>query len=454
MWFNSLDYLFFFLIVFSFYWIVPSLFKKYILLFASFFFYAYWDLSFFFHFLGTTIFSYGIVYLLRKEKKKSIMIIGVGLNLFNLIFFKYSQSFINGILSIPGNEDLFFVSFPKIILPLAISFYTFQIIAFIVDTYRKDTDGIGFIDFILFIFFFPQLIAGPIMRHTDFFYQLDKVNMNWKDTQEAILRILSGVFKKVLIADQMAKLIHPIWSNPASNSGVDIFLAVIGFSVQVYSDFSGYTDIARGSALLLGYRIPENFKSPYFSISFSELWSRWHITLSTWLRDYLFIPLGGSRVTQIRLYFNTLIVMSLGGLWHGDTYTFFLWGLIHGTLLILERKWGTIQTRSSIINYLSGWIIVTIGWLIGALMFRSGNWETFVSMVGAMNNPGKVNIYWQTFLEITILCYGIQFLELKNFFSEAIKWNKMAMIFILSTVMYFAIARIKIQQDQFIYFQF
>ncbi|NCN08760.1 MAG: MBOAT family protein [Leptospira sp.] len=454
MWFNSLDYLLFFLVVYTIYWSVPSFLKKYILLFASFFFYAYWNLAFFFHFLGTTIFSYAIVSLLRKEKKKSILLIGVGANLLNLIFFKYSQSFINGILSIPGNEDLFFTSLPKIILPLAISFYTFQIIAFIVDTYRTDTDGIGFIDFILFIFFFPQLIAGPIMRHSDFFHQLGKVELKLADTQEALLRIISGVFKKVLIADQMARIINPIWNDPTSSSGSEIFLAIIGFSVQVYSDFSGYTDIARGSALLLGYRIPENFRSPYFSLSFSELWSRWHITLSTWLRDYLFIPLGGSRVTNTRLYFNTLVVMSLGGLWHGDTYTFFLWGLIHGTFLILERRWGVINTRNKLFNSCMGWVLVTIGWLIGALMFRSGNWETFSAMMSSMTNPGKVKIYWQTFIELSLLCYAIQFLELKNFFQEKIKFNQTALILILSVVMYFAIVRIKIQQDQFIYFQF
>lgn len=455
MWFNSLDYLFFFLVVYSIYWISPKNRQKYILLLASFFFYAYWSIPFFFHFLGITAISYFFIGLIRKTKKKRYLIAGVGLNLTNLLFFKYTQSIINGLLSIENTEpDSFLSSLPEVILPLAISFYTFQIIAFIVDTYREETAGIGFFDYLLFIFFFPQLIAGPIMRHSDFFHQLGNTTLTESSVKEALLRILSGVFKKVYIADQMARIINPIWADPGDQSGVSVVLAVLGFSVQVYCDFSGYTDIARGSALLLGYRIPENFRSPYFSISFSELWSRWHITLSTWLRDYLYIPLGGSRVAPWRHNLNSIIVMSLGGLWHGNTYTFFLWGLLHGIFLAGERKLGKFTKESSFPLQLVGWILVTLGWLLGAAFFRAGNWETLSGMGSSLLHPGGTKINGEQFWTLFFLCYGIQFMEYKNYFKEKLRWNLNVMIPVLSIVLYFAIAKIQVTVDQFIYFQF
>jgi D-alanyl-lipoteichoic acid acyltransferase DltB (MBOAT superfamily) len=454
MWFNSIDYFFFFLVVYISYWATPPKFQKYILLFSSFFFYAYWSLSFFIHFFAITSISYLFVVKLRQNKSKAFLFFGVGINLANLLFFKYSQAIINGILKDNPSPPPYFASLPEIILPLAISFYTFQILAFIVDTYRGQTDGIGFWDYVLFIFFFPQLIAGPIMRHTDFFFQLGKVQLTKEKIQEGCLRILSGAFKKILIADQMAAMVNPIWNDPYNQTSITVVLAVIGFSIQVYCDFSGYTDIARGSALLLGYRIPENFRAPYFSISFAELWTRWHITLSTWLRDYLYIPLGGSKVAAWRHQMNTIIVMSLGGLWHGSTYTFFLWGLIHGTFLIIERRLGKATKDSKWQFQVLGFTLVTLGWLIGAAFFRAGSWDTIVGMTVSLMKPGGTNIFLEKFFTLVILCYGIQFLEFKNFFKERITWKLEWMIPILSLMLYFSITRIRIIPDQFIYFQF
>lgn len=454
MWFNSLDYFLFFLVVYILYWNTPQKHQKHLLLLASFFFYAYWSLPFFFHFLCTTLVSYGFVLGLRRKPSRSLLVAGVAVNLGNLMFFKYSQSIIQGILASTEDPPVFFSSLPEIILPLAISFYTFQILAFLVDTYRGGTDGIGLWDFVLFIFFFPQLIAGPIMRHSDFFHQLGKTELHWENSQEAILRILSGIMKKVLIADQMAHMINPLWADPYNLTGANAILAVLGFSIQVFCDFSGYTDIARGSALLLGYRIPENFRAPYFSISFTELWTRWHITLSTWLRDYLYIPLGGSKVAPWRHQLNTVIVMSLGGLWHGNTYTFFLWGLLHGSFLILERKFGKASSESRLPIRILGFSIVTLGWLIGAAFFRAGSWDTIVGIGSSLLKPGGTKINLEQFASLSVLCYAIQYLEFRDFFRTSIRWNLNIAIPLLCLAVYFSIARIKIIPDQFIYFQF
>ncbi|WCL50924.1 MBOAT family O-acyltransferase [Leptospira sp. GIMC2001] len=454
MWFNSIDYLLFFVVVYSIYWFAPQASKKYILLIASFFFYAYWSLGFFVHFLAVTAISYLCVIGIRKTKSNRFMIIGIIFNISNLLFFKYSQSIINGYISYNPQALSFFSEFPNIILPLAISFYSFQIIAFIVDTYRNQTADIGFLDFLLFIFFFPQLIAGPIMRHSDFFHQLKNIRQNESDTIEALYRILSGVFKKVLIADQMARIINPIWADPLSFSGTTTLLAILGFSIQIFCDFSGYTDIARGCALLLGYRIPENFRAPYFSLNFAELWSRWHITLSTWLRDYLYIPLGGSRVSALRLNFNTIIVMSLGGLWHGNTYAYLIWGFLHGSILVIERRLGKATVESPIPKKILGWAIVTFFWLVGAFAFRSGNWDVLSKMIASFSNPGKTKIFLEQFFGLVVLCYLIQFFEWKDFFANRIKWNHYITIPVLSLILYFAISRIPVIQEQFIYFQF
>jgi D-alanyl-lipoteichoic acid acyltransferase DltB (MBOAT superfamily) len=262
-------------------------------------------------------------------------------------------------------------------LPLAISFYTFQLIAYAVDVYR----GVIPVDpgprrFFLFILFFPQLIAGPIMRSTDFMDQIDQPQINRRRMYDGLWLIIGGLAKKVLLADPAGNFIAPVFHNPDVYDWSSILLAGIGFSLQVYGDFSGYTDLARGSARLLGYEIPENFLAPFFSRSAKELWQRWHITLASWLRDYIYIPLGGSRVGKLRNYLNLVITFSLGGLWHGADYTFLAWGGMWGVLLAAER-WvendlgiNTVPKKSRLL------IAAKVAFMfflfsLGAIMFRS-----------------------------------------------------------------------------------
>ncbi|WP_232369446.1 MBOAT family O-acyltransferase [Leptospira abararensis] len=358
---------------------------------------------------------------------------------------------LEGELTIP-----FFQSLSEIVLPLAISFYTFQMIAYLVDAWRGNFTESPFLNFLLFILFFPQLIAGPIMRHDDFYDQINRSRLTLDFVQRGILHILSGLVKKVLIADQIAKIINPVYLNPSEYDGLSILLSAIAFSFQVYGDFSGYTDLARGSAFLLGYKIPENFHSPFLSVSFSELWSRWHYTLSSWIRDYLYIPLGGNRVSELRYSINTIIVMSLSGLWHGNTYTFFLWGFFHGIFLSMERfAFGKPDRKSmsllkKIITII--WIFLVFSVLI--TFFRIDTLSKIVTFWSAsVNLTGKV-IYRPELWGLILASYLIQIFEFKNYFSAKFKPHLNWVIFILSFLVYFALIRVESPVETFIYFQF
>jgi D-alanyl-lipoteichoic acid acyltransferase DltB (MBOAT superfamily) len=232
-----------------------------------------------------------------------------------------------------------FASSLNIFLPLAISFYTFQVIALQVDIHRGILkDKVKFDDYFLFILFFPQLIAGPIMRSDNFIPQIDHPEIDSDRMKKGLFLIVGGLFKKVVIAENIAPIISPIYLDPAKYDSFSLFFATMAFGTQIYCDFSGYTDLARGSANLLGYEIPENFKGPFLAQSYRDLWSRWHITLSSWLRDYLYIPLGGSQGTVFRSNINMFITMCLGGLWHGANWAFVGWGAYLGAFLWIERS--------------------------------------------------------------------------------------------------------------------
>ncbi len=350
--FITFGYLFFFVLVFIIYWQIQEKQKKLLLIaIASSLFYASWSPIFFLHFATLVILNYFFSLKIRnhdKHKKLYLKIILI-IDILNLVLFKYfyliikffydltnleffSKSYINQLLQQYFHQE-------SIILPLAISFYTFQLIAYMADCYynkirRKDR----FLEFYVFILFFPQLIAGPIMRHSDFFYQFDeKITLKEEYFIKGFYHIFIGLIKKVIIADNLALFTEPVFQNPSAYSGLTNFLAAVGYAIRVYGDFSGYTDIARGSAYLLGFQIPENFQGPFLSTSISEFWRRWHVTLSTWLRDYIYIPLGGNRISEFRTSINLILTFTIGGLWHGANYTYILWGFFYGVLLVIEK---------------------------------------------------------------------------------------------------------------------
>ncbi|PJZ84585.1 MBOAT family O-acyltransferase [Leptospira harrisiae] len=454
--FNSIDYFFFFIACYIIYWILPSRFRKYLLIVFSLIFYGYWSGSFLIHFVIFILLTHLCVLGILKTKNRFFLILGVGINLINLCFFKYFLTYIKylmleGELSIP-----FFQSLSEIVLPLAISFYTFQMIAYLVDAWRGKFTESPFINFLLFILFFPQLIAGPIMRHDDFYDQIDHSKLTLDFVQRGILHILSGLVKKVLIADQLAKIINPVYISPGEYDGISILLTTVAFSFQVYGDFSGYTDLARGSAFLLGYEIPENFRSPFLSVSFTELWSRWHYTLSTWIRDYLYIPLGGNRVSELRYNINTILVMSLSGLWHGNTYTFFLWGFFHGIFLSIERfAFGKPDRKSMSFTkqvFATIWIFIVFSVLatffrIDTLTRISSFWSASINLTGKM-------IYRPDFWGLIFASCLFHIVEYKNYFKDKLQRFSNWLIPIFALLVFFALVKIESPVETFIYFQF
>ncbi len=384
--FNSVLYLLFFPVVYLLYWNLRGRARQYLLIGASIVFYAAWGLQreglpglrWTIHFAGMIAINYLLIrrMLTDPSRKKIYFVSLVTVDLVNLIVFKYIGFFTRVFfdLNLPIPEEYRGIDF---FLPLALSFYTFQLMAYGVDVYRGviDEDS-GPARFFLFILFFPQLIAGPIMRSTDFMDQIDKPVFNKRAMFDGSWLILGGLTKKILLADPMGGIIAPIFYNPGVYDWWSLLVAGMGFSLQVYGDFSGYTDIARGSARLLGYDIPENFLAPFFSQSARELWQRWHITLASWLRDYIYIPLGGSRVGKFRNYINLFITFTLGGLWHGADYTFLAWGAMWGFLLALERfiekdlGWKFLPDSNRFYRGIRI-LIMFLLFSIGAIMFRS-----------------------------------------------------------------------------------
>ncbi len=343
--FNSLVFAVFVAVFFSVYFFLKGRWRLAWILAASYVFYGWWD----WRFLGLIMFSTGMDYLfgLRiadtpdPQRKKNVIIASVIMNLGFLSIFKYCNFFADSLKTMlqtagfdPGWTTL------NIILPVGISFYTFQSMSYTIDIYfgkmREERD---LLKYATFVGFWPQLMAGPIVRAHDLLPQFHvERRFDWQRLNSGLGRILWGFFKKVAVADSLAPFVDQIFTAPETFSSSHLLLGVVFYSFQIYCDFSGYSDIAIGMARIMGYDFPENFRTPYFSKNFSEFWTRWHISLSSWLRDYLYIPLGGNRGGKLGTYKNNMLTMLLGGLWHGANWAFVFWGFLHGIYLILQRQ--------------------------------------------------------------------------------------------------------------------
>jgi alginate O-acetyltransferase complex protein AlgI len=342
--FNSLTFLIFFVIFFVLYFLTKGRLRLLLCLGASYLFYGWWD----WRFLGLLIFSTVMDYFLglgiaatsEAKRRKTLVIASVVANLSILAFFKYFNFFIDSFqsaMSLIGLEASPLTL--QILLPVGISFYTFQSMSYTIDVYRRDIEPErSFLNFATFVVFFPQLVAGPIVRARDFLPQLRRDHpFDWNRIIYGLGLVLLGYFKKVVVADSLAPVVDGTFQYTDAQTSIGLIIGVLFYAFQIYCDFSGYTDIARGIAHMLGYDFPENFRTPYFSRSFSEFWTRWHISLSSWLRDYLYIPLGGNRHGQWNTYRNLMLTMLLGGLWHGANWTFVFWGALHGFYLVAQR---------------------------------------------------------------------------------------------------------------------
>jgi D-alanyl-lipoteichoic acid acyltransferase DltB (MBOAT superfamily) len=311
----------------------------------------------------------------RTDASRWLVRIAVAVDLLVLGYFKYCNWFLGTFQFIANSLHL---DLPlNIILPIAISFFTFQAISYVIDVGRGELRPIPLLDFVVYLTFFAHVVAGPIVRVKEFAPQLNAhADPRYVQSAEAFDLIFRGLFKKVVISSFVAsQIVDPVFQAPTGFSKLEVLFAILGYAVQIYADFSGYTDIAIGVALLLGIRFPENFDAPYTSLSLQEFWRRWHITLSRWLRDYLYIPLGGNRDGVGRTYLNLFLTMVLGGLWHGANWTFVMWGFIHGTGLVVERYVKTRWAERSPLG-LPYWLVAGLQWLL-TFSIVCGAWVFF-----------------------------------------------------------------------------
>ena len=352
MFFNSIDFAIFLPLVYIAYWFFTKnnlKLQNLLIVSASYFFYGMWDWRFLFLIILSTLVDYSIGLNLEREKnqtyRRMLLWISISINLGLLLFFKYCNFFLDNFVTV-----FTFLGFKikqtelNIILPVGISFYTFQTLSYTIDVYNKKLEPVrDIIAFSAFVSFFPQLVAGPIERATNLLPQFyKKRKFDYFNSVKGIKQIIWGLFKKIVIADSCAQYVNDIFSNYIHYNGLTLLLGALYFTIQIYCDFSGYSDIAIGTSRLFGFSLMKNFKFPYFSRDISEFWRRWHISLSTWFRDYVYIPLGGSRGSLKMKIRNTLLIFLISGFWHGAKWTFIIWGLLNAIyflpLLIAKRN--------------------------------------------------------------------------------------------------------------------
>jgi alginate O-acetyltransferase complex protein AlgI len=366
-----------------------------LLLVASYIFYMSWKPIYGLLILGLTLGNYFLVPLVQTAKNKKTMLgVVIALNLITLGIFKYLGF---GLGALKDTLSLAHINWREphlhILLPLGISFFVFEFIHYAFEVYRGKPVVKSFPQFALFASFFPTQIAGPIKRYQDFIPQLDlPTKFKWEYIDDGMQMILMGLFKKVIIADNLSTVVQAGFSHPENFSSIDLWLITYAFAFQIFFDFAGYTDIARGSAMLFGYKVPINFNLPYLADNVSDFWRRWHISLSTWLRDYLFIPLGGSRQGEWLNYRNLFITMALGGLWHGAAVHFLAWGVYQGVLLIAHKEYTKLCEKLNIGRQIVGskiyhfasivltFHIVCIGWVL----FRADSVAIAMKIIGKL----------------------------------------------------------------------
>lgn len=413
--FNSLIFPIFFSFIIIVYYQLNHRWQNRWLLVSSYFFYGWWDWRFCSLLVFSTTLDWFVSHALNKTKqrkrRKYLLLLSIFSNLGILGFFKYYNFFIDSLKgalsSISFQPELLTLS---IILPVGISFYTFQTMAYTIDVYYKRIKPANdFIVFAIYVSYFPQLVAGPIERAKRLLPQIIKRrDYSYDNFRTGIALILFGYFKKVVIADSLSSIVETCFQDPSSSSGVDLLLGVYAFAIQIYCDFSGYTDIARGISRFLGIELVRNFSVPYFSRNITEFWRRWHMSLSSWLRDYLYIPLGGNKKSKKRTYINLMVTMIIGGLWHGANWTFVIWGGLHGFFLSVHKillrgnkfdikpwgstKWGYLF---DLIKVLLTFHLVCLAWIFfRAPSFLDANYY----IKGIATNDGSI-----TFLKPVLL---------------------------------------------------
>ena len=405
-----------------------------------------------------------------KSLKKRLVALSVAINLAMLGYFKYTNFFIEMANGLFGAG---FLDFQNIFLPVGISFFVFQSMSYTIDVYRGEIRPLSrWTDYLFYLSFFPQLVAGPIVRAKDFIPQIRRpLQVTREMFGTGICFIIGGLVKKAIISDYISlNFVDRIFDEPALYSGFECLMGIYGYALQIYCDFSGYSDMAIGIALLLGFRFPKNFNAPYKSATITEFWRRWHISLSSWLRDYLYISLGGNRKGKIRTYINLMLTMLLGGLWHGAAVRFVLWGALHGVALAVHKAWMSIipwakpeGKQMNIILRLGGWFftfnLVCLGWLL----FRAEDMQTVHLMLYQITHNFNSAIIpqfvlgYKAVVGLIVLGYAMHFIpgkidgDIQRKVSGASFWWQVAML----TAVIWCVMQIKSSDIQpFIYFQF
>lgn len=437
--------------------------RKRFLLLASYYFYAYWD----WRFLSLIIISTVVDFILgrrisrtaRPRLRKTYLVCSLVANLSLLGFFKYYNFFVDSLQQVLAPVG-FNVSTLNVILPVGISFYTFQTLSYSIDIYRNKLQPCdSFLDFALFVGFFPQLVAGPIVRASEFLPQLKNPRaINWERTFLGFRQFVFGFTKKALVADSLAHCVDTVFAHPGDFSCATTWFSVIAYAFQIYCDFSGYSDMAIGTARMLGYDFRENFRYPYLATNIADFWRRWHISLSAWLRDYLYIPLGGSRCGKMRTHLNLIITMLLGGLWHGAAWTFVFWGFWHGVALAVHRIVASLNLRiSHIACSVGGWLMTTLVVMLGWVFFRARNFDSALRVVRQMFFPTSDGVCWIPPVSVLFVCLMImnQLAARFNLLEElATNPNRLSTPVILFFMLWLTVVLKPDGFEPFLYFQF
>lgn len=478
--FNSSVFIVFLILVFALYWMLAPkrpVTGRVVLLAASYLFYGWWD----WRFLVLIAFSSATDFFIGKwlyqtdlpGKRKMLLFFSLLQNIGILFIFKYLNFFIDSFRELFGMTDPGQWTTLHIILPVGISFYTFQTLSYTLDIYFKRLEPTrSALTFFTFVSFFPQLVAGPIERAVNLIPQFGRTpQFSYDKAASGLKLMLWGFFKKMVIADQLAGWVNLVYGQPDIFSGPVLIITTFAFGYQIYCDFSGYSDIAVGTARLFGIDLMVNFRTPYFAQSVRDFWKRWHISLSSWFRDYLYIPLGGSKTGRARWIFNVMATFTVSGLWHGAAFTFVVWGAAHGILYIAEHLLAPKYNHSGIFRKLSGWIATFILVHLCWIPFRAESWQDFKLIIsklhdwekfslqelqtvflsdGMMNETGRMLLFAMPFfLLVEYACKKMAFEQIFATAGKTIRWSFYYIILLM--ILFLGVLK---SAPEFIYFQF
>ena len=487
--FNSLQFLIFFPIVVFLYYLIPFSKRWIVLLISSYYFYMCWKPEYIILIVVSTLIDYYAALHMGKHKEKSkrkkFLLLSLFSNLGLLFAFKYFNFFNNSFGELFDSFNLMYnVPSFNLLLPVGISFYTFQTLSYSIDVYRGKKEPEKHLGiFAVYVSFFPQLVAGPIERSTTLLPQFrKKISPNYNNITNGLKLMLWGFFKKIVIADRLAVAVNNVYNNVHEHTPLAFVIATFFFAIQIYCDFSGYSDIAIGSAQVMGYNLMDNFKRPYFSKNIAEFWSRWHISLSTWFKDYLYIPLGGNRASKLRVYFNLYITFLISGIWHGANWTFIIWGSLHGFYLIFGKM--TYKFRKNLSNKLFKnkfyalrkysniaitFIFVCFAWIFFRANNLSDSFFIIKNIILNISSFFNINVYRNTFFSLGLEAYELGIVIISILLLEAfhllqrhqsIRYMLKNRPILIRWILYFSLILIVLlwgyssEQTEFIYFQF